>query len=76
MILLCFALSVISIVGNTYLFIKINSGELYKMQAENELLAGVVSKQNLENTVEFFKKKQARLEELKTTKPSTIEPSI
>ncbi len=76
MVLSCFVLSAFSIAGNIYFFAKINNGSLFSAEAAAEPVSDVVSKKNLEDTVVFFKNKQARFEDLKTLKPSVVEPSM
>ena len=76
MVILCFLLSLVSIGWNLYLFQELSTGSMHTEASVSDQVTGVVSKKNLEDTVAFFAKKQARLEDLKTQKPNTVDPSM
>jgi hypothetical protein len=67
-----------AIAGNYIFFEQVDNGALFVETAAGESAESidVVSKKNLEDTVQFFKEKQARLEDLKTMKPSVADPSL
>ena len=62
--------------GNFYLFKQIDSGKIFDTSNASTTSASVVSKKNLEDTVQFFRERQARFEDLKTIKPSVPDPSL
>ena len=66
----------ITITINIYLFLQINSGTSLGGGQTVATSTGVVSKKNLEETVQFFQERKARLEDLKTIKPDVVDPSM
>lgn len=76
MVIVCICGIFVAIAWNVYLFFQIDGGiELSSGETENTS-SEVVSKKNLEDTVQFFKERQARLEDLKTIKPDVTDPSM
>ncbi len=74
MVLAFIFLSCLAIAGNFYLFWQIDN-ETYEDTSGNAP-SGVVSQKNLEDTVAFFKNRQARLEDLQNHKPQVPDPSF
>lgn len=77
-IVLFIIFSLATIAGNFLFFQQVDRGALF-IQPSGEVPAAnadVVSKKNLEDTVQFFRERQARLEDLKTIKPSVPDPSL
>lgn len=66
----------VAIAGNVYLFFQVDNGTALNDGGVQNQSSDVVSKKNLEDTVLFFKERQARLEDLKTIKPDVVDPSM
>lgn len=77
-IVLFIIFSLVTIFGNYLFFQEVDDGSIFVQTetVESTVNTDVVSKKNLEDTVQFFKERQARLEDLKTIKPSVPDPSL
>lgn len=69
-------LSAVAIAGNFYLFWQISNSSFSADSSTVAPSQDTVSKKNLEDTVTFFKNRQARLLDLQTNKPSAPDPAL
>ncbi len=59
-----------------YLFYKINNGDIFTVEKVENSPVDVVNKKNLDETVDRFESKKAKLLELKEKKIFSVDPSI
>lgn len=73
-VFVCVALALAGL--SAYLFLKINSGEIFTTSQEQFQETQVLDAQTLKNTVARFEAKKARLVELETTPVVAPDPSL
>ena len=69
-------LALLVIAGNTLLFFEVNNSESAPSPTGADVTGGIISKKNLEDTVQFFQARAVRFAELKLNKPNVPDPSL
>ena len=69
-------LNIIIIILSTFLFLQINKGEIFLVEAVSSSKVDSIDKVLLEETLSFFKEKERVFESLKRNKPVLVDPSL
>lgn len=76
-ILLIFIVANAIIIGfNVYLFLQINSGEIFIVENNETISVKTIDRALLRNTIDLFEIKEIEFDNLKNNKPKIIDPSL
>ena len=64
------------IIFSSYLFFRINSGEIFIVKQDTAISVDTINRTLLKDTIESFEKKAIEFEQLKTNRPDVIDPSL
>jgi hypothetical protein len=76
MIIFFFLAWILIMAGSMYIFIEISRGEIFTVSALSNDKKNTLDKKVLESTVDYYESKKVKLNELKTVRSTTPDPSI
>lgn len=59
-----------------YMFVKIDKGEIFVVEKQSAVGSRILDTNLLKQTIEYYRERSTRLEEIKANKDATLDPSL